>query len=60
MSDEKAKPGRIRVDSVFLAQFRDHVGKAECGCNLDGPAKDCDIGEALYRCAYRRPIAEAA
>lgn len=52
---------KARVDSTFVAEFRSHVGSSfSCECDLTGPAKDCDVGVALYQVAFynREPVAQ--
>jgi hypothetical protein len=44
------------VDSVFLAEYREHAGNSlDCGCGLDSPSYDCDLGHALYAVATQIP-----
>lgn len=50
---------KARVDATFVTEFRHHVGSSfSCECDLTGPAKDCDVGQALYAVAFynREPI----
>lgn len=45
-----------RADALFLEQFREHAGtytNPPCGCSLDGPDRDCDVGHALFRVGTR-------
>jgi hypothetical protein len=45
----------VTVDGYMLACYRRHVGNSEhCGCNFDGPDRECDLGWALWKCANRR------
>lgn len=46
------------ADAYHWAAYRTHVGKAEkCGCGLDGPDRNCDLGWALYAVAVKKEAA---
>ncbi len=45
---------RPHVDPFFRPEFRTHVGQSlTCGCNFDGPDKDCNVGTALHNVAVK-------
>jgi hypothetical protein len=50
----------VKTDGYFLAHYRTHVANSctlahvSCGCNLDGPDRDCDLGWALWKVAHPR------
>lgn len=45
-----------RSDSLFLEQFRMHVGNSlVCACTFDGSDRDCNVGHALWAVAHQLP-----
>lgn len=49
-------PPPPRVDGVLLAEYREHAGRLTnpaCGCSLDAPDRDCNVGYSLFVVATR-------
>ena len=47
---------RPRIDPVFLALYREHAAtyaNPPCGCALDAPDRECDVGYSLWVVATR-------
>lgn len=46
-----------RLDSLMMADYREHVGKSlsgtPCDCSLTAPDRCCDVGYALFALATR-------
>jgi len=53
-----------KVDRVLMAEYRQHVAtytRPACGCSLDAPDRECNVGYSLFVVATRNrePINQA-
>jgi hypothetical protein len=45
-----------KIDGLLLAEYRRHAASYNnppCGCSIEGPDRDCDVGWSLYQIATR-------